>query len=195
MGMWSGGPVGGANRQGGFNINVSIDMGNLPTLPERMTEYLVAALTFHLQDACEVVIHRAQAKLLPLGHAPGEITGPHVDRPGGLDSGKLQATLKYELAHEMAAGIVAYDLLSDDAEYWQWIEFGHWVAAQKPWFWQGYHMLASAIAESIPAIRRSVKRAWEDTAIKLASESSPDRAGALSGMGMHAGTSPRIIGR
>src|SRR5450759_3952886 len=102
-----------SNRQAGVNISVSVDMGNLPTLPERMTTYLVAALEFHLRDACEVVIYRAQAKLRPLGHAPGEITGRHVDRPGGLDTGKLRDTLKYELAHEMAVGIVAYDLFSD----------------------------------------------------------------------------------
>lgn len=193
MAIWSSGdPMDWANRQGGFSVSVEVDMGNLPTLPERMTEHLIAALEFHLKDAADIVIHRAQAKLLPLGHEPGEIVGPHVDAPGGLDTGKLRDTLKAELVHEMAAGIVAYDLLSDEAEYWQWIEFGHWVVAQKPWFWQGYHMLASSLAESVPAIMRSVRAAWADTAIALAEESS---TAGLRGMGMHAGTSPKIIGR
>jgi hypothetical protein len=135
-----------------------------------------------------VVIHRAQSKLEPLGHAPGAIVGPHVDQPGGLLTGRLRGTLVAQLAHNMAVGIVAYNLLSDEAEYWEYIEFGHWVKNATPaWFWPGYHMLESSIAESIPAIRRSVKAAWEDTAIALAAEARTPTPGIHVG-----GTSPLL---
>ena len=155
-----------------LTLDTSVDMGNLPTLPERMHERLVQALIFHLRDVCEAVVEDARMQLQPLGHGPGEIVGPHVDFPGGYDTGKLRDSLTYHLVDSLiSSGMVAYDLDSEEAEYWKWIEFGHWVTrAKTPWYWQGYHMLENAIGMNIMKLRRAVRMAWSDTMVALAAE-------------------------
>jgi hypothetical protein len=160
-----------ANRQ--FGVHASVDMLNLPTLPERMHERLTQALVFHLKDAAEAIIEDARLQLVP-GH--------------GYDTGLLSETLTYDLAAGLLATGVYYDLLSREAEYWQWVEFGHWVMnARQPWFWPGYHYLENAIGMNIPKITRSVRAAWADTAIALAAEAR------VPVPGMHpGGTSPLL---
>ena len=172
-----------------FVVHADVDMGNLPTLPVRMTERFQQALVFHLRDVAEAVVEDAKMQLQPLGHAPGAIRGPHVDLPGGYDTGRLHESLTFHLVHGLlASGIVAYDFDSEEAEYWAYVEFGHWVVnAQSPWFWRGYHMLENAIQMNLPKLRRSVRAAWADTAVALAAEARVPRPG------MHAGgTSPLL---
>lgn len=137
-----------------MSLTVRIDMMNLPTLPVRLDAHLQAALIWHLKDVAESVIATAQQSLVP-GH--------------GYDTGRLRATLIYELAEHLLATGVYYDLFSEEAHYWRWIEFGHWIAGSDQ-FWPGYHMLENAIRVHEAKIRGAVRAAWQDTVVRLASE-------------------------
>lgn len=171
-----------------MGISVHIDMMNLPTLPERMDEYLKEALTFHIKDAADVVIGDARNHYRDLPHAPGEIVGPHKDEPGGYDTGKMAGTLEARLVEELLESGVYYEILSEEAEYWSYIEWGHWVSAKEPWFWEGYHLLERAMmGPGRTALIRAIRMAWEDTAIKLASEARSPLPGIHAG-----GTSPLL---
>jgi hypothetical protein len=136
-----------------FGITVAIEEFNLPTLPDRMADVLQEALIFHLKDAAEAVISDAQMQLVP-GH--------------GYDTGLLHDSLVYRLAEHLLATGVFYDLLSEQAYYWRYVEFGHWTTAGN--WWEGYHFLENAILMNEGHIRRTVREAWADTMVKLAAE-------------------------
>lgn len=136
-----------------FAVTVDIEEFNLPTLPDRMADTLRDALIFHLKDAAERVIGDAQAQLVP-GH--------------GYDTGLLHDSLTYRLAEHLLATGVFYDLLSEQAYYWRWVEFGHWTTAGN--WWEGYHYLENAILANEGYIRRTVREAWADTMVKLAAQ-------------------------
>lgn len=148
----------------GLNTRVSVDMGNLPTLPDRMNQHLKERLVFHLRDTCEGIIEAAKLSLWRPGDFP--------EHKHGVDTGRLRESLTYHLVTALMHEGVYYDLLSDDAEYWQWVEFGHWVVnAKTPWFWPGYHFLEGAIQSvGLSLIMRSLRAAWHDTVIVLAKE-------------------------
>lgn len=155
-----------SQRSFGLNINTKVEMGNLPTLPERADEHLKEALVFHLRDAAESIIEAAKLSLFKPGDFP---VHKH-----GVDTGRLRESLTYQLVEELLSNEgVFYDLLSEEAEYWKWVEFGHWVVnAKTPWFWPGYHYLEGAIRTvGLRVIRRAVRAAWSDAMVKLAAES------------------------
>ena len=62
-----------------------------------------------------------------------------------------------------------YDLLSEEAHYWRYVEFGHWIAGTHQ-FWPGYHFLENSIRAHETRIRGAVREAWADTVMRLASE-------------------------
>lgn len=154
-------PVG---RITGISASVTIDMGNLPTLPERLDKHFKTALIFHLKDAAEGIIERAKLSLWKPGDFPMH--------KHGVDTGLLRESLTMQLVEALLYEGVYYDLLSEEAEYWKWVEFGHWVMnAKTPWFWPGYHYLEGALRDVGPAlIMRSLRAAWFDTAKVLATE-------------------------
>jgi hypothetical protein len=171
-----------------MGVSYTVDMTNLPTLPERLDEYFREALVFHIKDAADTVIGDARNHYRDLPHAPGAIVGPHQDEPGGYDTGKMEATLEAKLVNDLLESGVYYDILSEEAPYWTYIEWGHWVNAKEPWFWEGYHLLETALkGPGALALVRAVRAAWSDTAIKLASESRSPTAGLNVG-----GTSPLL---
>jgi hypothetical protein len=135
-------------------VSTSIEMFNLPTLPERMHDHLQRALRFHLKDAAERVITTAQQSLTP-GH--------------GYDTGRMRDSLTYALAEHLLETGVYYDLFSEVAHYWRWVEFGHWMVNGE--FWPGYHFLENAMRTHEGFIRSTVREAWQDTATALAAES------------------------
>ena len=134
--------------------SVRLDFFNLPSLPDRLARYLQDALVWHLRDVAESVIHMAQQSLVP-GH--------------GYRTGLLRNSLIHSLAEHLLATGVYYDLFSEEAYYWRWVEFGHWIAGTNT-FWPGYHFLENSLRAHESRIRRAVREAWQDTAIKLASE-------------------------
>lgn len=136
-----------------FAARVDIELFNLPTLPERMFDHLSEALIFHVKDAAEAVIDTAQQQLVP-GH--------------GYDTGLMHDTLTAALAEHLLATGVYYDLFSAEAYYWRWVEFGHWMVNGQ--FWEGYHFLETSLKAHEATLRRAVREAWQDTAIKLAFE-------------------------
>lgn len=162
-----------AGRQTGIVSVVSVDMGNLPTLPDRMSDHMRDALIFHLKDAAEGIIEAAKLSLFKPADFPMH--------KHGVDTGRLKESLTYQLVDALLETGVYYDLESDEAPYWKWVEFGHWVMnAKTPWFWPGYHYLENALKTvGIPLVIRSVRAAWHDTAIALAAEARYDIQQAL----------------
>lgn len=134
-----------------FALEVSIDLLNLPTLPERMTEHLQRHLITRLGEAADRVISTAQGSLRP-GH--------------GYDTGLMHDTLVARLGVVYEA--VFYDLLSDQAHYWQWVEFGHWMRNGQ--WWEGYHFLEDAVIANEAHIRSKVVEAYRDTVRDLSIE-------------------------
>ncbi len=137
-----------------FAISCDVELFNLPTLPDRMANHLQKALIWHLRDVAESVVAMAQQSLVP-GH--------------GYDTGLLHDTLTFALAEHLLETGVYYDLFSEVAYYWRWVEFGHWIAGTNS-FWPGYHMLENALIAHETKIRGAVREAWQDTVIKLAAE-------------------------
>ena len=137
-----------------FALTVDIEWFNLPTLDERLHDHMVRALIFHLADTAQSVIAMAQQSLTP-GH--------------GYDTGKMRNSLIYALADHLLATGVYYDLFSEEAYYWRWVEFGHWIAGTNS-FWPGYHFLENALMAHESRIRTAVREAWADTVIRLGAE-------------------------
>lgn len=136
-----------------MEITVDIELFNLMSLPERFDVHLKEALVWHLRDVAEAVIDTAQSTLVP-GH--------------GYDTGLLKSSLVSRLIEHLMPVGVFYQLLSEQAYYWRWVEFGHWMQNGK--FWPGYHYLEGALRVHEASIRRAVREAWADTARKLAAE-------------------------
>lgn len=177
------GPFGSGYRTPGnraFVLTASVDMGDMPTLPDRLANELQRALMFHLEDAAQRVIDTARHYLVRLEESPVKVNaegkGIH-----GYDTGLMYVSLRYRLAAHLLTTGVWYDLLSDEAEYWRWVEFGHWYKTAAGWqFWEGYHFLETAIEANAAYIRQRVREAWADTAIKLALEAHvPGKTGRL----------------
>lgn len=138
-----------ARRQ--FVLEVDFDLLNLPTLPDRMVESLTRHLVTRLGEAADRVIQQAQARLKP-GH--------------GYDTGLMHDTLVSRLGVVFEA--VFYDLLSDQADYWTYVEFGHWMRNGQ--WWEGYHFLEDSVIENEAYIRSKVVEAYRDTVQDLAIE-------------------------
>lgn len=150
-----------------FAFTARVDMGNLPTLPERLDTTFHEALIWHLADAAQRVIDTTRHYLVRL-EEPAVMVGAGGKPIHGYDTGLMYVSLRYKLAEHLAATGVYYELLSDEAEYWRWVEFGHFMANGE--FWQGYHMLETAIRANEGYIRSQVRAAWADTAQILARE-------------------------
>ena len=63
---------------------------------------------------------------------------------------------------------MAYDLESDEAEYWVFVEFGH-MLRNGDW-WPGYHFLTKSVVEMEPMLRDKVREAWAATVVELAGQ-------------------------
>ena len=153
-----------------FTFEASVDMTTLPTLPERMDDAFEHALMFHLEDAAQRVIDTTRGYLVRLEEPPVKVTagGREIH---GYDTGLMYVTLRYQLAFHLLTSGVYYDLFSSEARYWRFVEFGHWFRSADGWmWWEGYHMLETAIEENAGYIRQRVREAWADTAIQLAME-------------------------
>ena len=148
-------------RQRQVKLNVSMEYFNLPTLPERMFKHLIPALVFHVRDAAEATLSDAQMQLQP-GH--------------GYDTGLMYDTLVAKLVDHLLETGVYYDLMSEQAYYWRWVEFGHWMVNGE--FWEGYHFLENALRMNEDTLRRAVREAYADVAVLLAGEA---RASAATG--------------
>jgi hypothetical protein len=135
-----------------FKFDVSIDELGLATLPDRMAESLHRHLETRLNEVAHKIIATAQASLVP-GH--------------GYDTGLLHNSLIARLVAE-AEGIF-YDLLSERAHYWQWVEFGHHL--RNGGWWEGYHYLEEAVIANEGSIRQAIREAFYDTVQDLAMES------------------------
>lgn len=137
-----------------MSLDTVIDMGNLPTLGDRMVSAMRVALIARLGVVARLVVMRATTKLTP-GH--------------GVDTGLMQQSLVATLvAAAEAMDYVAYDLESHEADYWVWVEFGHMMANGQ--FWEGYRFLTSSVMEMEPQIRQAVREAFADTVVALAGE-------------------------
>jgi len=144
-----------------FALEVDFDMLDLPLLPDAMAETLHVNLIRRLGEAADHVIQLAQGSLRP-GH--------------GYDTGLMHDTLVARLGVVFEA--VFYDLLSDQAHYWQWVEFGHWMRDGN--FWEGYHFLEDAVIASEKHIRSKVVEAYRDTVLALSIEARvPDMLGGI----------------
>lgn len=151
-----------------FRFIASVDMTNLPTLPERMDEHLKVALAFHLKDAAQRVVDVTRGYLVRL-EEPAVKVNAEGKAIHGYDTGLMYISLLYKLVEDMLQSGVYYDILSEEAEYWRAVEFGHFTPSGN--WWPGYHMLETAIHECAGYIRQRVREAWLDTARALARES------------------------
>lgn len=161
-------------------FTATVDMTNLPTLPERMDEALRAALVWHLHDAARRVVTTARGWLVRLEEPAVKINweGKAIH---GYDTGLLYITLISKLAGHLAGDGVFYDLLSEEAEYWRFVEFGFHTRSGA--WWPGYHFLEQAIRDNEGYIRQQVREAWHDTAILLAREAqAPGFSGKVIGL-------------
>jgi hypothetical protein len=154
-------------------FGADVEMGNLMTLPERMDESMHVHLTIRLGEVSKAVVELAKSKLK---RKPDDVITPDGNIYG-LDTGLMHDTLTAVLVTELEAShIVAYDLMSDGADYWMWVEFGHML--RNGTWWPGYRFLATSVEEMLPAIRQAVRMAWSDTLFDLAGEA---RVGGLIG--------------
>lgn len=101
-------------------------MAALRTLPARFTAAYEAALVLNMRQVADEIIRDAQAQLVP-GH--------------GYVTGKLRESLVANLV-DWASG-VSYEILSEEAEYWLWVELGH-MLRNGAW-WEGYHYIENAL--------------------------------------------------
>ncbi len=166
-GRWGSGYLTPSNRQALLTVSYADD---LERLPERLHAHFTAALTWHLEDAAQRVIDTARTYLVRLEEAPvmHDSQGREIH---GYDTGLMYLSMKYELMEALLVQGVFYELRSDEAEYWEYVEFGHWVFSKDgPWFWPGYHFFATAIEQNMSYIRERCREAWQDTALQLAFE-------------------------
>jgi len=192
-GQWGRGYLTPQNRYAGLTVQVIDDFDSLP---DRLAEHFQKALVYHLEDAAQRVIDTARSYLVRLEEPPVMYAdGREIH---GYDTGTMYVSLKYELAEALLLMGVYYDLYSDQAPYWKFVEFGHWVfSAAGPWFWPGYHFFATAIEANEGYIRQRCREAWHDTAIKLAMESHvPGATGSQLGLhrGIGIGGVPNVAG-
>jgi hypothetical protein len=153
-----------------LSFNATIDMGSLPSLGDRMAEVLHGRLVVRLGEAADLIIDRAKAKL--------QKKPPGVKTPDGniygYDTGLMHDTLVAKLVETTASALaggedgVYYDLESDEAWYWVFVEFGH-LLRNGTW-WPGYHFLTSTVIENEAMIRQRVRQAWGDTVVILAAQ-------------------------
>jgi len=163
----------------GAKFTVDVEFGDLPTLPDRLGDAFDHALIFHLGDAAQRVIDTTRSYLVRLNE-PAVMTNAEGKEIHGYDTGLMYVSLKYELARELLHTGVFYELFSDEAKYWRYVEFG-FHRRDGSW-WPGYHMLETAIEENEGYIRQRVREAWADTAIHLAMEAHhPSAIGRLFG--------------
>lgn len=147
-------------------FTATVDMLDLPTLPDRMMNTFHKALVFHLHDAARRVISTARGYLVRLEEPAVKVNweGKAIH---GYDTGLLYITLISELVHELGDGVF-YDIGTDEAPYWRFVEFGFHTRSGA--WWPGYHFLEQAIRDNEGYIRQRVREAWHDTATLLARE-------------------------
>jgi len=147
-------------------FQATVDMGNLMTLGPRMSATFREFLVKHLAEAAGEIITQARRKL----HVkPDDVVTPDGNIYG-YDTGLMHDTLTAKLVNDaqLAFESVYYDLESDEAEYWVFVEFGH-LLRNGAW-WPGYYFLTSTVLENEAMIRQKVRLAWSDTVVALAAQ-------------------------
>lgn len=149
-------------------FTATLDSSKAESMGDDMERILHERLVVRMGEAALDVVKRAAAKLK---EKPDDVVTPdgHIY---GLDTGKMHDTLTAQLVAAYADSLdkVYYDLLSPQADYWVWVEFGH-MLRNGAW-WPGYHFLGQALQESEAHIRQKVRQAWSDTVIIMASRAS-----------------------
>lgn len=120
-----------------------VGMIELQTLPERFRIALSATLNIRMEEAADQIVDDAQAQLVP-GH--------------GYDTGLLHDTLTKVLVDAVDASI--YEILSKEADYWKYVEFGHMLVNGQ--WWEGYHYIANAIEMNRGLIWDKARQAFSD---------------------------------
>lgn len=150
------------------SFTATLDASGADSLGEDMERILHERLVIRMGEAALDVVKLAASHLR---EKPKDIVTPdgHIY---GLDTGKMHDTLTAQLVAAYAQSLdkVYYDLLSPQADYWIWVEFGH-MLRNGAW-WPGYHFLGGALLQSEPHIRQKVRQAWSDTVIIMASRAS-----------------------
>jgi hypothetical protein len=135
-----------------FGFTAEVDMGNLMTLGVRWEPILHERLTHRLGEAAGIIVERAKAKLFKPG--------------GGIDTGRMYASLHHALVSGIERGMVAYDLeAGQDAYYWVFVEFGHMTVGGN--WWPGYHFLSSTLMENDALISAKVRIAMAESVVIL----------------------------
>jgi len=136
-----------------------IGAASLATLPERFALAYQAALIEEMGRAANKIVDDAKSKLVP-GH--------------GYDTGKLKESLQASLT-TWALGL-AYEINSEEAEYWLWVEVGHMLRSGD--WWEGYHYIETSVAENKGAIFDAARDAFHIAAAVSRGEM-PSMASAL----------------
>jgi len=135
-----------------FAINM-LGMEQLATLSDRADHTYRESLMATVPQAVDTIISYARGELQP-GH--------------GYDTGLLHDTLTKVLVEELMELGVFFSVLSEEADYWEYIEFGH-TMRNGDW-WPGYHFIEHSIQVHHGTILQAASRAWLMTEAVLASE-------------------------
>lgn len=112
-----------------------------------------AGLVIEVPKAVDAIINNAKGQLSP-GH--------------GYDTGLMKSTLtKNLLTASLSAGVI-YELLSDEADYWIYMEDG-FTTANGDWI-EGYHFFARAIQANRGRMGKAIAKAWRDASVVLAAK-------------------------
>lgn len=130
-------------------VTADVDLMGLERVPDEFMFNLHVHLEDRLSEVCDKVISDAMMQLQP-GH--------------GYETGRMHDTLVSRLVEEvegMWSEGVFYDLLSDEAPYWVYVEFGHMTRAGN--WWVGYHFLENAVLANTAFLDVKVAEAVFDT--------------------------------
>ena len=149
----------------GITFHAEVFTPGLDTIDERLIGHLHTALIQRMGEAAEAILVASKAKLQ---HKPADIVTPDGNIYG-YDTGLMHDTLQAYLT-EIALVGVFYDFRSDEADYWQFVEFGHMLRNGQ--WWPGYHFMGQTIVEMQPMLRGKVQQALSDAIVALAGEAS-----------------------
>ena len=135
-----------------FAVNM-LGMEQLATLGTRMDVIYRKNLMLTVPHAVDNIVAYAVGELQP-GH--------------GYDTGLLHDTLTKVLVEDLMAEGVFYSVLSEEAGYWEYMEFG--FTMQDGNFWPGYHFIEQAISVHHRDILQAAALAWTATEMELAAE-------------------------
>ena len=92
----------------------------------------------------------------------------HLTQGHGVDTGLMKASLTKQIVSEALTVGVIYQLQSDEAPYWVFMEDGFTTPSGE--YWPGYHFFAQAVAANRGRMGKAVAKAWRDTSAVLAAK-------------------------